>query len=122
VNPYFGQPAPDALPVLGFEVVQQHWRMSIVEYQGAFYLRDGYHRATGLLMRGITHVPVLVGEAATYDQIGLPAGSLPLDTFLGQRPPYLGDYVNDEVSAEVLVPAADRLVIVQGLELTPRQL
>ncbi len=46
---------------------------------------------------------------------------LPHDAFLGDRPPYLPDFLDDEVAADMMIPAADKLVMVQALEVNPSQ-
>ena len=118
---YFGQPVPGAPPVLGFHVAPLTSLLLVVEYHGALYLRDGYHRAFGLLSRGITEVPSLVLQGASFDDLRMPPGMLPHDAFLGDRPPYLLDFLDAEVSADAPIPASDKLVMVQALELNPSQ-
>jgi hypothetical protein len=113
---YFGQPIPGAPPVLGFHVAPQTSLLLVVEYNGALYLRDGYHRSFGLLSRGITDVPALVLEGASYDDLRMPQGMLPHDAFLGDHPPYLPDFLDDDVAADVSIPASDKLVMVQAVE------
>jgi hypothetical protein len=39
--------------------------------------------------------------------------------YLGERPPVLADFLNDQIAADVRVPAAQKMLVVQGLELTP---
>ena len=41
------------------------------------------------------------------------------DVYLGQHPPRLSDFLDDEVAADVEVPAVQKMVVVQGIELTP---
>jgi hypothetical protein len=84
---------------------------------GRYILRDGYHRAYGMLKRGINVVPALVRDFEKLEDISVPAGMLPHDVFLGDRPPRLCDYLDESVTAEVQLPAAEKIVIVQGLEL-----
>jgi hypothetical protein len=61
-------------------------------------------------------------SAADYDGLRVPNGMLPHDAFLGDRPPYLPDFSDDDVATDVKVPASDKLVMVQALELNPAQL
>ena len=63
-------------------------------------------------------MPVFVREFATFNELALPAGLLPQDVFLGDRPPLLADYLNDDVSAAIQMPATQKIVIVQALELS----
>ena len=92
--------------------------MQVGQYHGRHFLRDGYHRAFGLLSRGITVVPAFVRDiggvrgtdARPTDDAA--AGRLP-----GRRPPVLADYLDDTVSTAVQVPDMQKTVIVQALEL-----
>jgi hypothetical protein len=38
---------------------------------------------------------------------------------MSERPPFLADFLEDDVSADVAVPAVQKMVVVHGLELTP---
>jgi hypothetical protein len=111
-----GQAQP-GVNCFGFVVVVAPSFLQVASYRGRYLLRDGYHRAYGFLSRGITRVPVFVRQFETFDELALPAGLLSQDAFLGDRPPLLVDYFNDEVSADLLMPAIQKVVIIQGLEL-----
>jgi hypothetical protein len=91
----------------------------VAGYQGRYYLKDGYHRALGLLPRGISTVPAFVKDIAVYEELGVPAGMLHQDAFLGPRPPTLPDFWDGAVSAQVRLPAVQKRIVVQALEITP---
>ncbi|MES2178209.1 MAG: hypothetical protein V4550_10115 [Gemmatimonadota bacterium] len=91
--------------------------VQVAKYAGRLLLRDGYHRAVGLIARGITHVPAFYKEFRTVGDMELPAGLIPHEVYLGNRPPLLTDYGNDDVSAEVETVIAQKTVIVQALEI-----
>lgn len=90
--------------------------MRVVHYQDRFLLIDGYHRAVALLARGIHLVPALVGGVEISDLLG-GAGGIRPEAFLGDRPPLLPDFWDDEVSAEVQIPAETRVLIVEALDI-----
>jgi hypothetical protein len=102
--------------LFGFGVAISASFMQVANYNGRHLLRDGYHRAYGLLARGITHAPVFVREFERFDDLRLPPGLLPQDTYLGPRPPVLLDYLNDDVSAVTSVLVTQKVVIIQALE------
>lgn|SRR5574341_1059050 len=102
---------------LGFLVAEMPSFMQVARYSGRFLLRDGYHRAYGLLKAGITRVPVYYKEFATSGELSLPQGLFPHDVFLGDRPPTLSDYLNDDVSADIQMPSTSKVVVIQGLEI-----
>jgi len=102
---------------LGFLVAEMPSFMQVALYSGRYLLRDGYHRAYGLLERGITRVPVFFKEFSTSGELSLPQGLFPHDVFLGERPPTLNDYLQDQVSADIQMPATSKVVIIQGLEI-----
>ena len=90
--------------------------IQVALYRDRYLLRDGYHRAFGFLNRGVTHVPAFVRQFAGYDELALPAGLLPQDSFLGERPPTLRDYLDESVSAEISVPVTQKMAVIQALE------
>jgi hypothetical protein len=100
---------------LGFELRDFGSSVSVVRHRDRFVLTDGYHRATGLLARGIQVVPALVGDGDTRTLLNAAAGIRP-EAFLGDRPPMLPDYWDDEVSAEVETPATTRVLLVEALD------
>ncbi|HXA29287.1 MAG TPA: hypothetical protein VN193_11145 [Candidatus Angelobacter sp.] len=73
-------------------------------------LRDGYHRAAGLLSRGITCCPVVITEFANWESMGIPAGMISRDVVLGDHPPLLRDFWNDGVSAQGATSDVRKLV------------
>jgi hypothetical protein len=105
---------------LGFGVVAWPSFMQVGRYRGRHYLRDGYHRALGLLSRGITLVPAFVRDITAFEElVSDPRMMLPQDSYRGLRPPILPDYLDDEVSAAIMAPATRKMIIIQALELTP---
>lgn len=103
---------------LGFEIRLYGSFLQVYRYGDRFVLRDGYHRAVGLLSRGINVVPALVNESGA-DPPKLGRGMLPREIVHGRRPPMLPDYLDDDVSVDVLLPATRRVIIVQALDLLP---
>jgi len=109
-----GQP-----PAFGFFVTIQPSFLQVAEYRGRYFLRDGYHRATGLLAIGATRVPAFVRSFTSVQQM-VPQGMLPHEAFLGDRPPRIADYADDAVAATVQLPASQKMIVVQALELAPQ--
>jgi len=106
----------DGGPVVGFTVTITTSLVKVARYRGRYILTDGYHRALGFLRRGVRHVPALVGDVTSFEALGFPAGMLSQDTYLGDRPPQLADYLDDEVAADVEVPATHKTIVITGLE------
>jgi hypothetical protein len=92
--------------------------LQVARHHGRFVLRDGYHRAYGLLARGITHAPAFVRDFGIAE-LGTAAGLFGTDVYLSDRPPLLPDFLDNDVAANVEVPAVQKTIVVQGLELTP---
>lgn len=110
--------APNGAPMFGFTVGLVTSFVRVAQYQGRYILVDGYHRAHGLLRRGMSIVPTFVSEVQSFEALGLPAvGMLPQEAFLGDRPPFLSDYLNDDVAADIIVPAMQKTIAIVGLEL-----
>jgi hypothetical protein len=106
---------PGALS-LGFFVSRLPSFMQVARFQGRYFLRDGYHRALGFLLAGISRVPAFVTELSAIEHL-VPPGMLPQGAYMGPRPPTLPDYLDDAVSATVQAPATQKLILVQALEL-----
>jgi hypothetical protein len=100
----------------GFVISVSASFIQVARYRDRYLLRDGYHRAYGFLARGIERVPVFVREYETFAEMGLPSGLSPQDTYLGERPPLVADYLDDAVSAAAVMPVTQKVVVVQGLE------
>ena len=104
---------------LGFEIRLYGSFVQAYRYRDRFVLRDGYHRAVALLSRGISIVPALVSESLVADPTQVRRGMLPQEAVFGRHPPMLPDYLDDEVSAEVWLPAVRRMIVIQALDLQP---
>lgn len=105
-------------PVFGFSVAILPSFLQVARHHGRYVLRDGYHRAFGLLARGITRAPAFFRDFGV-GPLGTAAGLFATDVYLGDRPPLLRDFLDDEVAADVDVPAVQKMIVVQGMELTP---
>jgi len=114
----FNGPLPNGMPGFGFGVAVAASYVQVVRFQSRYVLRDGYHRAFGLLSRGITRVPAFIRDFDTAENLA-PAGMLPQNTWLGDRPPLLRDYHDDRVAESVSLPARHRMIVIHALELFP---
>lgn len=103
----------------GFAVAISPSFVQVARYKGRLLLRDGYHRSLGLLQRGITHVPVLFREFGQFEPLGIGPGMLPEAAYMGERPPFIADYLSDVVSTGVDLPASQKMIVVQGTEMSP---
>jgi len=114
----FNGPLPNGMPGFGFGVAVAASYVQVVRFQNRYVLRDGYHRAFGLLSRGITRVPAFIRDFDTAENLA-PAGMLPQNTWLGDRPPLLRDYHDGRVAESVSLPARHRMIVIHALELFP---
>jgi hypothetical protein len=103
-------------PGFGFVVTVVPSYLQIAEFRGRYILRDGYHRALRLLAAGVRTVPALVGHVETIERLTVP-GSLPQEAYLGERSPLLPDYLEDDVAVDVWLPASQKMVLIQGMEI-----
>jgi hypothetical protein len=115
----FGGPVQPGLVGFGFLVSVLPSFMQVAGFRGRVLLRDGYHRAFGLLRRGIGRDPVFYREYETFEDLQLSAGMLPQDAYLGSRPATLGDYLLDDVAKDAQLPASQKMILIQGTEITP---
>ncbi len=90
----------------------------LVEHAGDRYvLVDGYDRAVSLLARGVRVVPAFVRAGRRGRELPFGDSTLRREVVLGRRPPLLPDFLDDDVSAEVVVPRRERLLMVKAHEL-----
>jgi hypothetical protein len=118
ITGHFGGPVQEGHIGFGFIVAVLPSFLQVARHHGRYVLRDGYHRAFGLLARGIIRAPAFVRDYGVGD-LGTGAGLFSTDVYLGDNPPRLSDFLNDQVAADVDVPIVQKMLVVQGLELTP---
>jgi hypothetical protein len=85
-------------------------------FDGRYFCRDGHTRALQLLKRGITTVPAVVKEFSTYAEVAPSRNLLPEAVTRGSNPPTLGDFLDDRLSADVLLPMTRKVVVVTATE------
>jgi hypothetical protein len=105
-EPFFGFAIGFGLPFVQF-----------VEYQGRWFLRDGYHRSYGLLRRGVRHIPCLFIRARDAQQSG---GTAPHffrgEILFGRRPPFLKDFLSDDVAVDAQRSVTGKVVRITAQE------
>ncbi len=64
-------------------------------YRGRWFLRDGYHRAYALLQAGVFHLPAVIVNARTLEELGATSPRFFSDEVLfSHHPPMLTDFLN----------------------------
>ncbi len=90
--------------------------LQVVRYRGRSFIRDGYHRAAGLLKLGIYDVPCIFIEAESFEQVGAPAGAFTYEVLYGERPPLVQDFWQASVAADVSQVAVRKVIRITGQE------
>ncbi len=91
--------------------------LQVVHYNGRYFIRDGYHRACGLVHANMNIVPCIVINAQSFEQaVPQPQMFLPYDVLFGEHPPRLADFWDDEVSCDVERPATRKVIRIRGDE------
>jgi hypothetical protein len=105
------------LHVLGYFATHGGSWMQVARFHGRWLLRDGYHRAYALLSRGIDQVPCVVVTANTLADLGLiRAGFVDPAVILGDRPPKVGDFIDDAVAVDGSVIPVRKVVRIRAEE------
>lgn len=103
--------------LLGFTLMFGTPHLHVVEYKGRWFLKDGYHRAYGLLARGVTRVPAIVERARSFADVHGGATTLMSQEYLlGAHPPFLTDFHNSAVSATVTQQALRKVIRIRAEE------
>jgi hypothetical protein len=98
-----GTPSGAQMPlhVYGFFVTYGGPWLHVARFQGRWFLRDGYHRAYNLQRRGIDRVPCVIVSANSLEDLGLVRpGFVGPDVLLGDRPPLVGDFIDDSKAVD----------------------
>jgi hypothetical protein len=101
---------------LGYIVSAPNSVLQVGHFEGRFFCRDGHHRAYQLLRRGISQVPALIRDFESFGDLAPAASLLPEAVLRGEKPPTLTDFLDDEVSADVQLPATRKAVVVTAAE------
>jgi hypothetical protein len=102
--------------VLGLAVGHSPSFIEVARLPDRFVLVHGYDLAVSLLARGIHSVPALVHGQVQPADLHFGDSSLEQEAVLGRRPPLLPDFLDNDVSAEVLVPRTRRVLMVRATE------
>ena len=102
--------------VVGLVIAHSPSFLTVTRAGDRFVLLDGYHRAVTLLARGIHLVPALVRAQGRRRDLPFGRRTLARNAVLGRRPPLLPDFLDDDVSAEVLIPRTTRLLMVRATD------
>lgn len=91
--------------------------LSVAQYQGRFYLQNGYHRAAGLLRLGINVVPAVMVNLQSYDELVVPgSGLFGHGVASGAVPPMVRDFWDDTVAIETSHPFSRKVLRIRGDE------
>jgi hypothetical protein len=105
---------PQRMQAITFFVSLGTSYVQIARYQGRYFLRDGYHRAVGLLHAGTTHVPAVVIDAPTFQYIVPTSGLFDHEVAFSDHAPALTDFWDDSVSADARQPAVRTVLRIQA--------
>jgi hypothetical protein len=107
----------EAGPAVGFQVIFGLPYLHVVEYRNRVFLKDGYHRAHGLLSRGITRVPCLWERARSFQDVyGGGSTFISQEYILGTHPPLVRDFNDTGVAATVQQQSFRRVIRIRAEE------
>lgn len=105
---------PQKMQAITFFVTMGTSYVQVARYHGRCFLRDGYHRAAGLLRVGISQVPAVLIDAPSYQYITPTPGLFDHEIAFSDRPPMLADFWDDAVSANASQPAVRKVVRIRA--------
>lgn len=106
-----------AMKFVGFAINFGARFVQVAEYNGRWFVRDGYHRCYGLLRQGIHRIPCVFIRARNFQELGAQApGFFSYELLFGERPPFLVDLLDDSVSAFAQQRATRKVVRVTAEE------
>lgn len=100
---------PDLLPVEGqpgafiFRIGAALPFVHVVRFEGKYFLHNGYHRTCAALRKGATHVPCVIRDVGSPQEIGLGPGTFSLEAFLTDNPPCMHQFATGQAYPVQLV-------------------
>lgn len=89
-----GENKPDESVSVTVQMARSSPFVQVAHFRGRYYLKNGYHRAYQLGKMGFTHIPCIVGEAATWEQVvGKGSVAFSQDLLTSNNPPTVGHFV-----------------------------
>jgi hypothetical protein len=90
--------------------------VQVTRFNGRYYLHNGFHRAYGALLAGATHLPSIVRDVQTYQEVGIrdDGGTFDLALLQSNNPPTLGHFAGRSVP--VLLRLTSRIIHVSWSE------
>ena len=101
---------PQRMQAITFLVSMGTSYLQVARYNGRYFLRDGYHRAAGLIRAGVTRVPAIVIDAPTFQYVTLAPGLFDHEVAFSDRPPLLTDFWEDSVAVDASQPTVRKVV------------
>jgi len=105
---------PQKMQAITFFVSLNTSYVQVARYQGRCFLRDGYHRAVGLLRAGTTRVPAVVIDAPTFQYVVPTPGLFDHEIAFSDHPPMLTDFWDDTVAVQAQQPAVRTVLRIQA--------
>ncbi len=91
--------------------------VQVAQYNGRWFVRDGYHRTYGLLRHGLERIPCIFLIARSFEELGAAApGFFPYETLFSERPPFLTDFLDEAVSISAKQTAIRKVIRISAEE------
>ena len=84
--------------------------VSVVRYNGRFYLNNGYHRAHGLRLAGLTHMPCVLVEANSWSDFIDPRNVVFSESLLTSGDPPTVGHLTQGRATDVSLRAVTRFI------------
>jgi hypothetical protein len=91
--------------------------INIARHGGRYFLRDGYHRVTGLLQAGITTMPaVVINLPGTFEELMPGRQVFSRAICFSDHPPLVSDYLDDTVADDYRQPVTRKIIRIRSEE------
>jgi hypothetical protein len=91
--------------------------VQVCEFNGKYFLSNGFHRAYCLAMAGATEIPCILRRVSSESVIGIQEGTFPLDLLQSNNPPTLGHFIQNRAH-DVQLRLTSRVITVSWSEWT----
>jgi hypothetical protein len=107
-----GQP----MAITFFAALGGNW-VQIIEFEGRYFLKNGYHRVWLLHSRGDQSVPAIVTKANRIEDIGAGPGFFPQALILSERPPLFRHFFDARLAPEVQLKSTMKVITISANQL-----
>jgi hypothetical protein len=110
------QQQPDQPLKVAFVVSARANWVQVAEFEGRYFLKNGYHRTWVLRHLGDEYVPAIVTKATSVEEVGAGPGFFPPALILSDRAPMFEYFFNDALAPQLALKSTMKVIRLSAQE------